>query len=95
MKFEQEKQIIESAWENRELLSESATKEAIRQVVEAVDKGILHWIPYDGFENLTMPASAKHMILHYLKTGRFDDNLYGGVTDCTGTHFVQLKEFDD
>ncbi len=58
-------------------------------------EGILHWIPYDGFENLTMPASAKHMILHYLKTGRFDENLYGGVTDCDGTHFVPLKEFDD
>ena len=41
MKFEQEKQIIESAWENRELLSEATTKEAIRRVVEAVDKGEL------------------------------------------------------
>lgn len=58
-------------------------------------EGILHWIPYDGFQNLVMPASAKHMILHYLKTGRFDDNLYGGVTDERGTHFVPLKEFDD
>ena len=58
-------------------------------------EGILYWIPYDGFENLTMPASAKHMILHYLKVGRFDDNLYGGVTDSNGTHFVPLKEFDD
>ena len=58
-------------------------------------EGILHWIPYDGFENLSMPASAKQMILHYLKTGRYDDNLYGGVTDCGGTHFVPLTEFDD
>ena len=58
-------------------------------------EGILHWIPYDGFDNLTMPASAKHMILHYLEVGRYDDNLYGGVTACTGTHFVPLKEFDD
>ena len=41
MKFEQEKQIIESAWENRDLLSDNATKEAIRRVVEAVDKGEL------------------------------------------------------
>ena len=35
------KSIIESAWENRELLSDPATKEAIRTVVEAVDKGEL------------------------------------------------------
>ena len=41
MKFEQEKQIIESAWDNRDLLSEATTKEAIRRVVEAVDKGEL------------------------------------------------------
>ena len=35
------KSIIERAWENRELLSDPATKEAIRTVVEAVDKGEL------------------------------------------------------
>ena len=58
-------------------------------------EGILHWIPYDGFRDLVMPASAKHMILHYLETGRFDDELYGGVTDAKGTRFVPLKEFDD
>ena len=58
-------------------------------------EGILRWIPYDGFRELIMPASAKQMILHYLEVGRYDDNLYGGVTACTGTHFVQLKEFDD
>ena len=58
-------------------------------------EGILHWIPYDGFDNLTMPASAKHMLLHYLKVGRFDDNLYAGITQAGGTTFVPLKEFDD
>ena len=58
-------------------------------------EGILHWIPYDGFEQLVMPASAKHMILHYLKIGRYNDNLYGGVTENDGTHFVPLWEFDD
>jgi 8-oxo-dGTP diphosphatase len=58
-------------------------------------EGILRWIPYDGFRELIMPASAKQMILHYLEVGRYDDNLYGGVTACAGTHFVPLKEFDD
>jgi len=33
--------IIEAAWENRELLNEAATRTAIRAVVEAVDKGRL------------------------------------------------------
>jgi 2,3,4,5-tetrahydropyridine-2-carboxylate N-succinyltransferase len=34
-------QKIESAWENRELLTETATISAIEEVVEKLDKGIL------------------------------------------------------
>ena len=58
-------------------------------------EGDLHWVNFAEIPQLPMPVSAKHMILHYLKTGRYDDNLYGGVTDCGGTHFVPLTEFDD
>ncbi len=57
-------------------------------------EGILEWIPYDGFENLNMPVSARHMILHYLKVGRFDDILYAGITEENGTCFVAMKEFE-
>lgn len=57
-------------------------------------EGKLRWIPYDGFENLNMPVSAKHMILHYLEKGRFDDRLYAGITEETGTNFVPLMEFE-
>ena len=39
--YQNEKAIIESAWENRELLAKDEVKEAIRRVVEAVDKGQL------------------------------------------------------
>ena len=39
--FEKERLIIEEAWERRELLAEDATREAIRRVVEAVDKGVV------------------------------------------------------
>lgn len=35
------KQAIEAAWDNRELLNESSTVEAIREVIEAIDKGRL------------------------------------------------------
>ena len=58
-------------------------------------EGNLQWIPYDGFENLNMPVSAKHMILHYLQIGRFDDNLYAGITEENGTRYVPLREFED
>ena len=35
------KQIIETAWENRDLLKESATKKCIRIIIEEIDKGRL------------------------------------------------------
>ena len=57
-------------------------------------EGILRWIPYDDFDELTMPVSAKHMILHYLKVGRFDDTLYAGITEETGTVFIPMREFE-
>ena len=58
-------------------------------------EGTLRWFSYEEARNLEMPASAKHMMLHYLDTGRFDDHLYAGITDDSGTRFVIMKEFDD
>lgn len=58
-------------------------------------EGILKWFTYEEAEHLHMPASAKHMMLHYLKVGRFDDNLYAGITDDNGTKFVIMKDFED
>lgn len=57
-------------------------------------EGTLHWIPVDGFRDLNMPVSAKHMILHYLQQGRFDDLLYAGITGTDGTNFVPMVEFE-
>ena len=58
-------------------------------------EGILHWKTDADFRDLPMPASAKHMILHYLKVGRYDDVLYGGITAPGGTEFVPMKDFED
>ena len=57
-------------------------------------EGTLRWIPYEGFEDLNMPVSAKHLILHYLRQGRFDDALYAGITRAHGTDFVPMEEFE-
>lgn len=51
--FEKERLIIEAAWERRELLAEDATREAIRAVVEAVDKGVVRCAePIDAEKSL-------------------------------------------
>ena len=39
--FQNEKAIVEAAWDSREMLATEEVREAIRRVVEAVDKGVL------------------------------------------------------
>ena len=58
-------------------------------------EGQLHWVNFEDIPALKMPASAKHMILHYLKQGRFDDTIYAGVSEHWGANFAPLGEFDD
>jgi len=42
------KEIIESAWENRELLNEQATKEAVFEVVDQLDRGVIRVAQREG-----------------------------------------------
>lgn len=58
------------------------------------NEGTLKWVPIEEIPGLSMPVSAKHMILHFLETGRFTDSIYAGITEESGTRFVELKEFD-
>ena len=58
-------------------------------------EGQLHWVNFEDIPALKMPSSAKHMILHYLKQGRFDDKIYAGVSEHWGANFAPLGEFDD
>lgn len=57
-------------------------------------EGNLRWVKFEEFDTLPMPVSAKHMILHYLRQGRFDHRLYCGITEETGTVFVPMTEFE-
>lgn len=56
-------------------------------------EGFLRWVPLGEFEELPMPVSAKHMIMHYLEYGRFNDALYGGITQAESTVFTVMEEF--
>ena len=57
-------------------------------------EGNLRWVSAEEFPDLPMPVSAKHMILHYLKEGRYTDHIYCGVTEETGTNFVVMRSFE-
>lgn len=56
-------------------------------------EGNLRWVPYCEIEQLEMPVSAKHMILHYCAAGRYNNILYAGITEEKGTTFVPMQEF--
>lgn len=56
-------------------------------------EGNLRWVTWQELETLEMPVSARHMMDHYLRVGRFDNQLYGGATREPGTEFVPLLEF--
>lgn len=57
-------------------------------------EGNLRWIKDEEFLDLPMPVSAKHMILHYLKEGRYTELVYAGITEQHGTAFVPMVEFE-
>ncbi|MCB0662907.1 MAG: 2,3,4,5-tetrahydropyridine-2,6-dicarboxylate N-succinyltransferase, partial [Saprospiraceae bacterium] len=46
--MEKIKNIIESAWDNRELLKDATTLDTIREVIEMLDKGKLRFAEPDG-----------------------------------------------
>lgn len=43
------------------------------------DEGILQWFTLEDIKDLEMPLSTKYAMEHFLREGRFDKMLYGGV----------------
>jgi 2,3,4,5-tetrahydropyridine-2-carboxylate N-succinyltransferase len=58
-------EIIERAWENRELLLESETQNAISMVIGLLDKGELRVAGYNGSEWITNSWIKKAVILYF------------------------------
>lgn len=57
--------IIESAWENRELLKEPATQEAIRNVITAIDNGELRCAAPEGDQWVINEWVKKAVVLYF------------------------------
>ena len=56
-------------------------------------EGRLEWHDLAALDALPMPVTARHVIDHYLSTGRFDDKLYGSVTTENGSVFTEMTDF--
>ena len=60
--------------------------------VIASNEGALRWVNFEDALNLEMPFCAKFAIEHYLKIGRYDDLLYGGMATQTDLVFAPMSE---
>ncbi len=65
MKFQAEKELIEKTWLNRELLSEKATQECIRFLIEEIDKGRLRVAEPNGKDWKVNEWVKKAVILYF------------------------------
>lgn len=61
--------------------------------VQDSNEGRLEWHDMDALDGLPMPVTARHVVDHYLATGRFNDVLYGGITTADGPVFAELNDF--
>ncbi|MEI6901071.1 MAG: 2,3,4,5-tetrahydropyridine-2,6-dicarboxylate N-succinyltransferase, partial [Bacteroidota bacterium] len=59
------KQIIESAWDDRELLKQSETREAIGKVIDQLDRGLLRVASQDSGQWTTHEWIKKAVILYF------------------------------
>ena len=56
-------------------------------------EGICKWFTLDEISNLEMPITAKYVMDHYCKIGRFTSELYVGVSDGVKVEFISMPEF--
>lgn len=56
------------------------------------NEGKLKWFELSELEELKMPFSARYMMDHYVEAGRFNDKLYGGVSNGSAIEFTEMQE---
>ena len=56
------------------------------------NEGVCKWFSIDEVDGLEMPLTAKYMMEHYCRVGRFTDKVYVGVTYPDRIEFLELVE---
>lgn len=57
------------------------------------NEGTLRWFYINDLQGLEMPYTAKYVMEHYCRIGRFSDKMYMGATNGYGVEFVELPEY--
>lgn len=57
------------------------------------NEGVCRWFALDAVHGLKMPFTAQFVIEHYLRTGRYDDMVYGGIADGETVVFTKMPAF--
>ena len=57
------------------------------------NEGNLEWVPFEKARNLNMPHSAWFVVDHFLREGKDNNLLYGGITTENSVEFTVLSEF--
>ena len=57
------------------------------------NEGILKWFPMNELHEMEMPYTAKFVIEHYLKKGKYTVEMYVGVADGNKVEFIQFPAF--
>ncbi len=56
------------------------------------NEGKCRWVDDADIMNYDMPLTARYVMEHYLKVGRYTDELYAAVSDGQGFQFIPLRE---
>ena len=56
------------------------------------NEGTLKWFDIKDIHDLEMPYTAKYVMEHFCKIGRFTDKLYLGAANENGVDFIELPE---
>lgn len=59
---------------------------------QASNEGISKWFLLNEICLLEMPFTAKYVMEHFCKTGRYTDKLYAGIASTGGVEFLELGE---
>lgn len=67
----------------------AALKNTAPKVLPSTE-GNTQWFSLEETDTLPMPFTARYVMDHYIKTGRFNEQLYGGIANELGITFTSL-----